>query len=61
MTTINVQFSDDKQTKIVSIFNSIQDDAIYKNQAEIELSDVRYKAFYDGLPLSFQQTLPVPS
>lgn len=57
---INVQFSDDKETTIVSIFTGKQDDSIFPNQGEVEPSDVRYKSFYNSLPDYMKNLMPTP-
>lgn len=58
---IFVQFSDASQTAIVSYFGSPQDPAAYQNQGSIEPTDARWKTFYDALPLSMRDGLPVPA
>lgn len=57
---INVQFSDDEETTIVSIFACEQDTDCYPNQRAVELSDTRYKSFYDALPDQIKSTMPMP-
>ena len=45
MPTVNVQFSDATQTKMIAAFGSAQDATIYPNMAAIPDSDARYQAF----------------
>lgn len=61
MATINVQFSDAKQTEICAYFSAPQDPDIYPNQAEIDTTDKRYAAFYSNQPAQFQSDLPSPN
>lgn len=60
MTTIYVQFSDDTETLIVSIFGGPQDPEYWPNQGQVEASDPRYKVFYDALPDCVKEYWPVP-
>lgn len=48
---VHVQFSDSDQTKIVAEFGCPQDPEVYPNQASIDSSDARYKAFINPVPL----------
>lgn len=45
MTTINVQFADEKQEVVISWFAGPQDPTVYPNQAQINDSDPRYITF----------------
>ncbi len=60
MTTINVQFSDATETKIVSVFCCPQDLVAYPNQGQIDDADPRYQAFINpGSTLSGTQAAQV--
>lgn len=61
MTTIYVQFSDDTDTVIVSIFGSPQDPEYWPNQGTVTESDPRYKVYYDAMPEAFKQYYPTPT
>lgn len=56
-----VQFSDSDEQVIAAIFSSEQDQDVFPNQAEIELSDPRYKSYFDTLPMFAQEMLEPPS
>lgn len=56
---IFVQYTDETKTIIASIFSCVQD-SVVENQGTVELSDTRYKAFYDALPDQIKTTLPTP-
>lgn len=60
MTTLYVQFSDETETVIQSVFANPQDPEIYPNQGEVDTSDERYRAFYNSLPLIIRNGLPEP-
>ncbi|WP_448647201.1 phage tail protein [Pseudomonas mohnii] len=47
-----VQFSDESQTKVISIFGCPQDEAVWPNQGEVDEDDPRYLAFHPVLPLA---------
>jgi len=49
MTTVNVQFSDSNETKIISVFGSPQDAEVWPNQGEVEDTDQRYLDFVASL------------
>ncbi|MDN7676681.1 hypothetical protein QZM22_30440 [Burkholderia oklahomensis] len=55
------QFSDSDEKVIVAIFASEQDQEAFPNQAEIDESDPRYKAYFDALPVFAQEMLEPPS
>lgn len=57
---ICVQFTDDKKIAITSVFACKQDDVIYQNQGEVDVTDKRYKSFYDALPDQIKSTMPTP-
>ncbi len=50
MTTIFVQFDDDKELKIVSVFGNPQDVETHPNQGSVEDDDARYLAFISPTP-----------
>jgi hypothetical protein len=56
-----VQFTDTSKTEILSIFGSPQDEEVYPNQGQVELSDPLYKAYYEAQPSIAQMGLPVPA
>ena len=58
---INVQFSDSTETVIVSYFGAPQDSAAFANQGTVEITDARYKVFYESLAASLQSGLPIPT
>ncbi|WP_241300459.1 hypothetical protein [Burkholderia stabilis] len=60
MTTLFVQFTDSKESKIAAVFSCPQDEEAYLNQGEIESSDERYAAYYAALPASVQSNLAAP-
>lgn len=55
-----VQFKDVAATAIIAVFSCAQDPAIYPNQATIDSTDSRYKAYFLSLPSAAQATLPQP-
>lgn len=57
---ICVQFSDDKQTEIVSYFGAPQDPDDFPDQGEITTTDARWKAYYDKQSPVAQAALPKP-
>ncbi|MFM0227856.1 hypothetical protein [Paraburkholderia dipogonis] len=61
MSILNVQFTDDTQTIINGYFNCAQDPSVYKNLGVVDAADVRWKVFYDGLPVSVSEILPAPT
>lgn len=61
MSEIFVQFADETETVIVSVFINAQDPALYPNQGVVTSSDARYKAYFDALPGLCQRGLVVPS
>jgi len=62
MVALYVQFSDSTETEITSIFSCPQNPSSFPNQAEIDSSDSRYKAYYEALsPIATANSgLPVP-
>lgn len=56
-----VQFSDSAETTITSYFAGPQDPAVWINQGAIDVSDPRWKAFYNAQSALMQQGLPVPT
>ncbi|MFJ1214530.1 hypothetical protein [Burkholderia pyrrocinia] len=59
MTTLNVQFSDSAESKVVAYFSAQQDPAVYENLGTIEASDARWSAFYQSAG-GAQSGLPAP-
>lgn len=59
MKNIFVQYENQNNTKIISVFGSPQSNAV-KNQGVTDSSDPLYKEFYDGIPLEFRDGLPPP-
>lgn len=57
---INVQFSDDSNTRVVSYFGSRQDPDFYENIGEIEASNLRWLAYYESINKWDRTALPVP-
>ncbi|OBR52321.1 hypothetical protein A6456_10490 [Paraburkholderia tropica] len=55
-----VAFSDNTQTTIIAIFSCAQDEEYWPNQGQIELSDSRYKTYFELQPVFMQQYLPTP-
>lgn len=56
---LNVQFSDDTQAEIQMYFGAAQDPNIYPNLGTVDLTDARWKTFYDKIGGSFSG-LPAP-
>lgn len=42
-----VQFEDDSESVIFSLFSCPQDTDVWLNQGEVQTSDPRYKTYYD--------------
>lgn len=61
MSPVYIQFSDSTDATIVSYFGSPQDPEIYPNYAQIDTSDVRWKAYYDAQTAALQAYLPSPN
>lgn len=61
MATIYVQFSDDTETVIVSLFGNSQDPEYWPNQGTVTESDPRYKTYYDAMPEIVKQYWPAPT
>lgn len=55
-----VQFSDSKETTIISVFGCPQDPETFPNQGEVTISDARYASYFAALPEWAQQSLPAP-
>jgi hypothetical protein len=51
-TTLYVQFADNTDTEIISVFASPQDDTHFPNQGTVESDDPRYVTYYDSVPAS---------
>ncbi|WP_133062322.1 hypothetical protein [Paraburkholderia hospita] len=58
MQKLYVQFSDSTETTIVAWFAVEQNPEGLANSGNVDSSDARYRAFYDGLPASVQPNLP---
>ncbi|CFQ55628.1 Uncharacterised protein [Yersinia frederiksenii] len=56
MSTVYVQFTDDKNKTVGAVFSSPQDKIDHPNYEEIDSEDERYKSFMSSSvkPLSFQ-------
>ncbi|MFP1871898.1 hypothetical protein ACLEDV_08020 [Lonsdalea quercina] len=61
MTTIYVQFSDDSESEIVSLFGNPQDEKYWPHQGTVDISDARYKAYYEKMPEIARENWPVPN
>ncbi|WP_144142654.1 hypothetical protein [Paraburkholderia sp. BCC1884] len=64
MTTVNVQFSDNTETTVISFFGGPQDADVFPNQGALDTSDPRWETYYktaypNGAP-SFCN-IPAPS
>jgi hypothetical protein len=57
---LNVQFSDSTEKIIIGYFSSPQDSAVWPNMGTVEVTDARWKAYYDAQPETSQQYLPAP-
>ena len=55
-----VQFEDDSESVIFSLFSCPQDTDVWLNQGEVQISDPRYKTFYESQAGSIQAMLPSP-
>lgn len=44
-----VQFSDETEAVIVSVFGAPQDDSIYPHQGKVDETDERYTRFMDSI------------
>ncbi|MFP1728043.1 hypothetical protein ACLEDY_05375 [Lonsdalea quercina] len=60
MTTIYVQFSDDSESEIVSLFGNPQDEKYWPHQGTVDSSDARYKTYYENMPEIARENWPVP-
>lgn len=58
---IYVQFSDNTNAAIASMFSAAQDPVAFPNQGTVEANDPMWKTFYDSMPAGGQQYLPVPT
>jgi hypothetical protein len=61
MNKVNIQFSDSTQDVVIAYFSNAQDEAAYPNQGVLDLSDARWKAFYDSHTPFLQSLLPAPA
>lgn len=55
-----VQFEDDSETVIISLFCCPQDPAVWPHQGEVVASDARYRTYYESQAESIRGALPVP-
>ena len=60
MSTIYVQFLDESEEEIVSIFGSPQDEKFWPHQGTVDSSDSRYKDYYENMPEISREHLPNP-
>lgn len=60
MTNLFVQFTDESETAIATIFSCPQNATEFPNQGQIVTSDSRYAAYYAALPSSIAARLPSP-
>ena len=60
MTMIYVQFKDSSQTELESVFGGQQDPTAWPNQGQVQASDARYKAFFNGLIPIVKPSMPQP-
>jgi hypothetical protein len=58
--TINVAFSDSKETTVVAWMLTPQPESTFPNQGEIQTSDSRYATFFNANPMA-QQMMPTPT
>lgn len=56
-----VQFSDADEKVIVALFANEQDNEIFMNQGQVDLSDPRYASFFNELPLLAREAMPLPT
>ncbi|AIS96360.1 Uncharacterised protein [Burkholderia pseudomallei] len=56
-----VQFSGADEKVIVAVFASVQDNKIFMNQGQVDLSDPRYASFFNELPPLAREALPLPT
>ncbi|MFM0220022.1 hypothetical protein [Paraburkholderia caledonica] len=59
MTTLNVQFPDATEAKILNCFAGPQDANAFPNQGSVDVDDERYLSFYENAPDT--TGLPVPT
>ena len=58
---VNVQFTGADKKVICGYLSDYQEDEdAYPNQGQVELSDERWKAYYQSLNPMFQQLVPEP-
>ncbi|KIS52222.1 hypothetical protein A8E25_30140 [Burkholderia cenocepacia] len=60
MELLNVQFSDDTETSIISVFNCPQDPLAWPHQGQVSLDDPRYHAYFSSVPEALLAGLPEP-
>lgn len=60
MELLNVQFSDDTETSIISVFTCSQDPSVWPNQGQVSLDDPRYHAYCSSVPKTLLTGLPDP-
>ncbi|WP_175725176.1 hypothetical protein [Burkholderia ambifaria] len=48
MTTLNVEFSDETESRIVAYFAAQQDPDVYENLGTVDTSDERWSIFYNA-------------
>lgn len=57
---LNVQFSDETETVIISHFGAQQDPELWPNQGELSSEDPRWKAYFDAQAPFTKEMLPKP-
>ncbi len=58
---LNVQFTDETESKIQSWYLSPQDADAIPNLGTVEADDPRWKAFYESVPEYMRQCFPAPT
>jgi hypothetical protein len=62
MTTLDVQFADATEDRVVSYVGCPQEAAAFPNQGELDASDPRWKTYYDAQDkFCIQPGLPAPT
>lgn len=60
VSSLNVQFSDSTQAKIVFCFAGLQDPEIFANLGTVDTGDARWETHYEALPAGAELGLPSP-
>lgn len=61
MDSLNVQFSDAKETTVISYFASPQDPETFPIQGTVTPADPRWVAYWNAVPTVARQYLPAPA